>query len=200
MQTVPPHVRRGLLRLYIAVSIPWVLWFGPVAFTAYSYSRRDTAIFALLLVPGVPLLYLIAVWVLAGFQGRPSAKVAESPPRSTADYHSVIARAVSGLADNTPAARQILYDRARMAVAAQLHGQDPPISESHIARERLALEAAIRRIEEEASPRHTTRPPKVHGPASTALLIASILFLRIFWVMDFTCMSLYWVARLPKPR
>ena len=47
------------------------------------------------------------------------------------------------------------------------------------------------------------RPPRSHrqtyGPASTVLLIASIIFSPILWVMDFTSMSLHWVvARLPK--
>jgi hypothetical protein len=28
MRTVPPHLRRGLLRLYIAINLPWIAWFG----------------------------------------------------------------------------------------------------------------------------------------------------------------------------
>jgi hypothetical protein len=35
-------------------------------------------------------------------------------------------------------------------------------------------------------------------PQSTALLILSIAFLAKLWAIDCTCMSLYWVARLPK--
>jgi hypothetical protein len=42
--TVSPHVRRGLLRLYIAITIPWVAWFGYVAYGAYSNVKRMQAI------------------------------------------------------------------------------------------------------------------------------------------------------------
>jgi hypothetical protein len=45
------------------------------------------------------------------------ARVRSNPP---ADYHSLIARLVSELADNAPDARQALYERARVALATQL--------------------------------------------------------------------------------
>ena len=38
------------------------------------------------------------------------------------------------------------------------------------------------------------------SPASTGLLIASILFAKTLWILDATSMSLYWVARLPIDR
>jgi hypothetical protein len=31
---VPPHVHRGLLRLYLIVAVPWVAWFGYIAYKA----------------------------------------------------------------------------------------------------------------------------------------------------------------------
>ena len=127
-------------------------------------------------------------------------------------YYPVILRAVSQLPNNTPEARKGLYERARAAHAGQLRGQQ---SELEVARERLALETAIRRVEDEATPSQSPRPvpgnasiesaPKkervsspLHRP-STASLIISLIFFSGGWAIDFTCMSLYWVARLPRP-
>ncbi len=64
-----------------------------------------------------------------------------------ADYHSVIARAVSGLPINTDQARRAIYDRARKALQERLRTHDPPISETELANEQFALEAAIRKVE-----------------------------------------------------
>jgi hypothetical protein len=67
------------------------------------------------------------------------------------DYQPLIARAVEGLGNNTADARRTLYERARMALVAQLRGMDPPLSEGEITRERLSLEDAIRKVEAGAS-------------------------------------------------
>jgi hypothetical protein len=68
-----------------------------------------------------------------------------------ADYHPLIARAVSGLERNTGDARRALYERARTALVAQLRGVTPALSESDVTRERLALEEAIRKVEAESA-------------------------------------------------
>ena len=70
-----------------------------------------------------------------------------------ADYHPLVARAVAGLDENTAEARRALYERARAALVKQLRGTNPPLSESDITRERLALEEAIRRVEAEQARR-----------------------------------------------
>src|SRR5205809_6593229 len=71
-----------------------------------------------------------------------------------ADYYPLIARAVAGLdANATGEQRRALYERARTALIAQLRGVTPPLSESEITRERLTLEEAIRRVEQEAAQR-----------------------------------------------
>ena len=70
-----------------------------------------------------------------------------------ADYHPLIARAVAGLEKNTGENRRVLYERARTALVNQLRGIDPPLDESDITRERLALEEAIRKVEAEAAKR-----------------------------------------------
>ena len=73
-------------------------------------------------------------------------------------YYPVLERAVSQLTSNTREARQALYERARRAHAAQLDGRQ---SELEIKRERFALEMAIRRVEEEASPTSPLATPGI---------------------------------------
>src|SRR5215218_9641162 len=71
-----------------------------------------------------------------------------------ADYYPLIARAIAGLDPSAPGeSRRALYERARAALIAQLRGVDPPLSESEITRERLALEEAVRKVESEAAQR-----------------------------------------------
>jgi hypothetical protein len=67
------------------------------------------------------------------------------------DYQPLIARAVDGLGKSTGEARRGLYERARSALVTQLRSVDPPLSESDITRERLALEEAIRKVEADAA-------------------------------------------------
>jgi hypothetical protein len=67
------------------------------------------------------------------------------------DYQPLIARAVEGLGKSTGEARRALYERARSALVTQLRNVEPPLSESEITRERLALEEAIRKVEADAA-------------------------------------------------
>jgi hypothetical protein len=66
-----------------------------------------------------------------------------------AEYYTLLMRAVEGLPNRTQTARRAVYDRARAALINQLRSLDPPVSESEIVRERLALDEAIRLIETE---------------------------------------------------
>ncbi|WP_027578739.1 hypothetical protein [Bradyrhizobium sp. Ai1a-2] len=71
-----------------------------------------------------------------------------------ADYYPLIARAIAGLDPNAPGeSRRALYERARAALIQQLRSVQPPLSESEITRERLALEEAVRKVESEAAQR-----------------------------------------------
>src|SRR5688572_26706727 len=65
------------------------------------------------------------------------------------DYLPLLSRAVASL-DKNVEARRAVYDRARSALLNQLRTMNPPLAESEITRERLALEEAIRRIEGQA--------------------------------------------------
>jgi hypothetical protein len=70
-----------------------------------------------------------------------------------ADYYPLISRAVAALEKNNGENRRALYDRARAALLAQLRGVTPPLNESDITRERLALEESVRKVEAEAARR-----------------------------------------------
>lgn len=82
------------------------------------------------------LLYRIALRVIDGFRklalenearmSTPAARPAYASNITVTDYQFAIDRAISELADNTPEARQALYDRARAALASQLSSQDLP--------------------------------------------------------------------------
>jgi hypothetical protein len=64
-----------------------------------------------------------------------------------ADYYSVIATAVSRLPSKTDEARRVIYDRARTALREALLNYDPPLSETELANEQAALDAAISTLE-----------------------------------------------------
>src|SRR6476620_11835439 len=68
-----------------------------------------------------------------------------------ADYYPLISRAVAGLEKNNGENRRAVYERARAALLAQLRGVTPPLNESDITRDRLALEESIRKVEAESA-------------------------------------------------
>ena len=82
-----------------------------------------------------------------------------------ADYYPLITRAVVGLEKSTGEARRSLYERARNALVEQLRSVTPPLSETDITRERLALEEAIRKVEAEAVRQMRPEPPVERRPA-----------------------------------
>jgi hypothetical protein len=67
------------------------------------------------------------------------------------DYYPLLSRAVAALDTNTAGSRHALYDRVRAAQLAQLRKLDPALPKSEIARERVALEDAVRNVEAEAA-------------------------------------------------
>jgi hypothetical protein len=74
------------------------------------------------------------------------------------EYHALIAQAVGSLDQNTGQARRALYERARATQVTQLRAIRPPLSESTIAKERLSLETAIRKVETDAARKYRTKP------------------------------------------
>ena len=71
-----------------------------------------------------------------------------------ADYYPLIAKAVVGLGNAQD--RRTLYERGRNALMDELKAVDPPLSQSIIAREQLAFEDAVRKVEADAG--------RTHGP------------------------------------
>jgi hypothetical protein len=69
--SLPMHQRRGLLRLYLIVVVPWVAWFGYKFYDGIQHHSRYIAhaFWSLLSVPiGGPILLLVIVWVISGFR------------------------------------------------------------------------------------------------------------------------------------
>lgn len=56
---------------------------------------------------------------------------------------------LAGLPDSTEEARRAIYERARKALLGQLRKIEPPIPETDIARENVALDEAVARLESE---------------------------------------------------
>jgi lipoprotein-anchoring transpeptidase ErfK/SrfK len=67
------------------------------------------------------------------------------------DYAQLLARAVATLDPNTPERREYIYDRARRALEDRFRNSNPPLSEEAWNAESTALEAAINRVEMDAS-------------------------------------------------
>ena len=71
-----------------------------------------------------------------------------------ADYYALIVKAAMGLNAQD---RRTLYERGRNALMDELNAVDPPLHQSIIAREQLAFEDAVRKVEAEVARR-------THGP------------------------------------
>ena len=65
-----------------------------------------------------------------------------------ADYHSIIAWAVSHLPSTVDEARHAIYEQARTALHKRL-GNDPQISDAELVNEHYRLEVAIYEVEED---------------------------------------------------
>ena len=75
------------------------------------------------------------------------------------NYYQLIARTVKGLDKSSAQARNTVYQRARKALVAQLRFNQPALSNADIAKERLVLEEAIRKVEAEAARNSRTETP-----------------------------------------
>jgi hypothetical protein len=98
-----------------------------------------------------------------------------------ADYHSVIARAVSRLPSRTDEARHAIYERARTALQETLRNHDPPLSEADLTGERSALEVAIERVETElrfSDRRHDAKDQASRSSPSLSFISAARQFVR----------------------
>src|SRR5437588_2700115 len=82
------------------------------------------------------------------------------------NYYPLLSRMVAGLDSSTGEARRALYGRARAVLCEQLRTHAPPLTDSEITRERLSLEAAIRKFEADTIRR--PRDAAAHEPGAAA--------------------------------
>jgi hypothetical protein len=169
-------------------------------------------LFLYLLLPPVALAISIAavIWIGLGFKR--SSRVAKSAPwtrqilqgqnhvpnipnpADTSDkYYQLLSNAFSQLDNRDWEQRLAIYNKVRTILSDQLSDQ----GKARAKVERRALETAIAKID--AEQRSQEREEHRAAPASTVLLVFSLIFPGI-WIMDLTCVSLYWIARLPKVR
>ncbi|WP_420391373.1 hypothetical protein [Acuticoccus sp.] len=73
------------------------------------------------------------------------------------DFYSVLQKAVQALPDGSGPQRRQVYEKARKALLKQLQSFDPPLSSADVTAQRLALEDAIRKIENEIARANRTR-------------------------------------------
>jgi class 3 adenylate cyclase len=89
------------------------------------------------------------------------------PPKP--NYYQLITRAMNGIDSSSVEARQEVYERSRAGLVARLRFNQPGLSKAEIAKERLALEEAIRRVEAEGGRKSRTEIPR-EPPRSPAPL------------------------------
>jgi hypothetical protein len=90
-----------------------------------------------------------------------------------ADWYPLMSDAIAALDKKTVAARLAFYDRARASLANSLRNADPPLSETTIEHERLALEEAISKVEAGAILRDQTLINHAEDDIRNATLEAS---------------------------
>jgi class 3 adenylate cyclase len=87
------------------------------------------------------------------------------------NYYQLMARAMNGIDRSSAEARQAVYERSRAALVAQLRFNQPGLTKAQIAKERLALEEVIRKVEAEA-PRKSRREIPIEPSATTLESVA----------------------------
>ena len=85
------------------------------------------------------------------------------------NYYQLITRAIKGLDSSSAEARQAVYERSRAALVARLRFNQPGLSKAEIAKERLGLEEAIRRVEAEEARKSRMEIP-IEPPRSATSL------------------------------
>lgn len=77
-----------------------------------------------------------------------------------ADFAGVLRRAVEALKDNTPEARETIYNKARATIEAKLASAPTPPSPELVAHQKGQLEEAIAKVEAEYAPAETPQEPE----------------------------------------
>jgi len=77
-----------------------------------------------------------------------------------ADYYPLLSHVIEALGDTSAEVRRRLYESARTGFVEQLRKREPPLTDSHINQQQIAMEEAIRRVEKEqmSRPRREEMP------------------------------------------
>jgi hypothetical protein len=97
-----------------------------------------------------------------------------------ADYHSIIASAISRLPSTADGARHAIYEQARTVLHERL-GNDPQISDTELVNEHYRLEAAIYEVEEDlllSDMRRFVKEETVLSPSSLSFISKIKEFVR----------------------
>ena len=127
------------------------------------------------------------------------------------DYYSLLLRAVTAPDAGDEQWRRQLYDRARQMLVTQLRNRQPPATHAQITTERLALDAAIARIESEVvwtasggddiadvgSMRATQGPVSGPGRMSTTAWIALAVVVAVLGAGGYALLSRHSATPVP---
>jgi hypothetical protein len=108
-EKLPPNVRRGLLRVYLAIVAPWAAWFGYQAFDVYPYGPVWRNVFLALSLPiGGPVLFFAINWVVTGIRkSAPDANAVQPPQEARSQSsHFEIKRERSSIRETNASSRQ----------------------------------------------------------------------------------------------
>jgi lipoprotein-anchoring transpeptidase ErfK/SrfK len=100
------------------------------------------------------------------------------------DYYTILSRAVEGSEASDAAWRRNLYDRAQRTLTREMQARRPQPSQTEIARELAALEAAIERIEAERAGNESldSEPPIAPAAADQSRLLDSPPWRHPVWI------------------
>ena len=85
-----------------------------------------------------------------------------------ADYYSLLSSVIEALEGTSAEVRRRLYDSARTGFLEQMRKREPPLADSYINQQQIAMEEAIRRVEKEQMSRPARRE-EVPPPAKTGI-------------------------------
>ena len=85
-----------------------------------------------------------------------------------ADYYELLSNVVKALDGTSAEVRRRLYDSARTGFVEQMRKREPPLADSYINQQQIAMEEAIRRVEREQMNRRARRE-EAPDPAKGAI-------------------------------
>ena len=88
-----------------------------------------------------------------------------------ADYYRLLSSVIEALEGTSAEVRRRLYDSARTGFLEQLRKREPPLADSYINQQQIAMEEAIRRVEKEQMSRPARRE-EVPAPANTVIAVS----------------------------